>query len=186
MPLTQLDSNAALVLIDLQKGIVLMPTVHPAADVVRNAAELAKSFRRHKLPVVLVNVTAGAPGRTDFKRPARHFPPDWTELVPELEEQPTDHLVSKQRVGAFLGTDLDAYLRGRCVTQIVLAGISTTMGVESTARSAFDLGYHVVFAIDAMTDTAAENHTHSTEKIFPRIGETDTTAAILAKLATRS
>lgn len=186
MPLTELDPIAALIVIDLQTGIVAMPTAQPIADVVQRSAELARAFRRHNLPVVLVNVTAAAPGRTDIRRAVRDFPPDWTELVPELDRQPTDHLVSKQRVGAFLGTDLDAYLRSRGVTQVILAGVATTAGVESTARSAADLGYHVVFAADAMTDMSAENHRHAIEKIFPRFGQCDSTSAILDALNKRA
>lgn len=181
MPLTQIDPNVALVIIDLQKGITGLPTLHPMSGILHNAAELAHAFRQRNLPVVIVNVVGRAPGRTDtgFKFTP---PPDWTDLAPELDVQPGDRLVSKQRVGAFLGTDLDSYLRSRNVTQIVLAGVSTGSGVESTARSAYDLGYHVVFASDAMTDLSDEMHRHSIERAFPKIGEVDSTRAILAKL----
>jgi nicotinamidase-related amidase len=182
MPLTKLDTNAALVVIDLQKGIVGMPTAHPTGEIVGRAAQLARAFRERPLPVVLVNVTAAAPGRTDAGPRRFSFPPDWTELVPELEQHPDDHLVSKQRVGAFIGTSLDDYLRQRGVTQVFLAGIATSAGVESTARSAYDYGYNVVFVVDAMTDRDADAHRYSLEKIFPRLGETDTTANVLARL----
>jgi nicotinamidase-related amidase len=182
MPLTQLEPTAALIVIDLQKGIVGLPTAHPASEIVGRAAQLARGFRQHGLPVVLVNVTGRATGRTDAGMPKFAFPPDWTELVPELDQQPSDKLVTKQRVGAFLGTGLDAYLRERGVTQIFLTGVSTSAGVESTARSAYDLGYHVVFVTDAMTDLNAETHRHSVEKVFPRFGETETTGAVLKAL----
>jgi nicotinamidase-related amidase len=185
MPLTHLDQNAALVVIDLQKGIVGLPTVHPIAGILQNAAALARAFRERQLPVVLVNVAGRAPGRTDAGPFKFTFPPDWTDLAPELDQQPTDHLVTKHRVGAFLGTDLDAYLRSRNVTQIVLAGVSTSSGVEATARSAYDLGYHVVFATDAMTDMSRDMHDHSVDKAFPKLGERDLTAAILAQLTSR-
>jgi nicotinamidase-related amidase len=102
--------------------------------------------------------------------------------VPELGREAEDHVVTKQRWGAFLGTDLDGYLRGRGVTQVVLAGISTSAGVESTARGAYDLGYNVVLVTDAMTDRNAEAHRHSVETVFPRLGETATTAEVLARL----
>src|SRR5580658_6699773 len=125
MPLTALDAIAALIVIDLQKGIAGMQTVHPAAEIIDRAAQLARAFRERALPVVLVNVTGTAPGRTDATRPKFSFPSDWAELVPELGQQPTDHLVSKQRVGAFIGTDLNEYLRGRRVTQLFLTGIAT-------------------------------------------------------------
>jgi nicotinamidase-related amidase len=180
--LTTLDPTAALVIIDLQKGIVGMPTVHPASEIVGRAAKLARAFRGKNLPVVLVNVTGGAPGRTDVPRPAFSLPPDWTELVPELDRQPGDLIVSKQRWGAFLGTGLNDALRARGVTQLALIGVATSIGVESTARSAYDLGYNVVLVVDAMTDRDGDAHRHSVEKIFPRLGQTDTTDNVLKLL----
>jgi nicotinamidase-related amidase len=93
MPLTQLDTAAALIVIDLQKGIVGLPTVHPAAEIIERSAQLARAFRERGLPVVLVNVANRAPGRTDAGSPKFVFPPDWAELVPELEQQPSDFLL---------------------------------------------------------------------------------------------
>jgi nicotinamidase-related amidase len=182
MAITKLDPNAALVLVDLQKGIVGLPTAHPTSEVIARAAQLARAFRERRMPVVLVNVTAAAPGRTEAGRPTLSFPEGWTKFVPELEQHPDDYLVSKQRVGAFHGTSLDAYLRGRGVTQVFLGGVSTSAGVEATARSAYDLGYNVALVVDAMTDQNADTHRHSVEKIFPRIGETETTENVLKLL----
>jgi nicotinamidase-related amidase len=182
MPITQLDPSAALIVIDLQKGIVGLPLLHPAPEIVARAAQLAQAFRQRNLPVVLVNVTAAAPGRTDAGRHNFAFPPDWTDLVPELDPQPADLLVSKQRVGAFLGTNLHQALQERGVTQVFLCGIATSVGVEATARSAHDLGYNVVLITDAMTDRDPEAHRYSTEKLFPRIGETGTTESVLKLL----
>jgi nicotinamidase-related amidase len=183
MALTTLDPKPELIVIDLQKGIVDAPTVHPTGEIVERSASLADAFRRQALPVVLVNVTGGAPGRTDQTRPPGIISsPDWSDLVDELDVQPDDHLVTKQRRSAFHGTGLDAHLRGLGVTQVVLTGISTTSGVESTARSASDHGYHVVLATDAMTDTDPDAHANSIERIFPKLGETATTAEILDML----
>jgi nicotinamidase-related amidase len=100
-----------------------------------------------------------------------------------LGQHPGDLIVSKQRVGAFLGTSLDDELRRRGVSQIFLTGIATSAGVEGTARSAYDLGYNVVLVVDAMTDRDADAHRHSVEKIFPRIGETETTENVLNSIA---
>jgi nicotinamidase-related amidase len=111
--------------------------------------------------------------------------PDWADLVDDLAPQPGDHLVTKQRRSAFHDTGLDAYLRGLGVTQVVLTGVSTTSGVESTARSAYDHGYHVVLATDAMTDTDPDAHANSVERIFPKLGESATTAEILTMLETQ-
>jgi nicotinamidase-related amidase len=182
VPLTELDTVAALIVIDLQKGVVGLPTAHPATEIVGRSAQLAQAFRRRGLPVVLVNVNGIAPGRTDAGRPKFSFPDDWTEFVPELAPQAGDHVVTKQRVGAFLGTDLDDYLRRRGATQIFLAGVATGSGVESTARSAYDLGYNVVFVTDAMTDMNADTHRRCIETVFPRLGETDTTENVLQRL----
>lgn len=182
MPLTQLDDVPALLVIDLQKGIAGLPTVHPASEIIGRSAQLARAFRKHNLPVVLVNVNGMAPGRTEAGMPKFAFPPDWTELVPELDQQPGDILITKQRWGAFIGTGLDEILRQRGVTQVLIAGIATTAGVESTARSAHELGYHVVLVTDAMTDRDADAHRHSIEKIFPRLGETARTEEVLKAL----
>jgi nicotinamidase-related amidase len=180
-----LDTIPALVVIDLQKGVVGLTTVHRMAEIVGRTAQLARAFRERGLPVVLVNASGRAPGRTDAGAPKFSFPPDWTDLVPELEHQPGDHIVTKQRWGAFLGTTLDDTLRGRGVTQIVLTGVATSAGVESTARSAYDLGYNVALIVDAMTDRDADAHRHTVEKIFPRLGETGTTDSVLKLLLER-
>ncbi|WP_326591831.1 isochorismatase family protein [Streptomyces brevispora] len=182
MSATTLDPKTALVVVDLQKGITALPTVHPIADVIAHATTLADAFRAKGLPVVLVRVTGGAPGRTEA--PARSGQPaaDWAEIVPELGPREGDIVVTKQQWGAFYGTDLDLQLRRRGVTQVVVAGVATSIGVESTARSAYEYGYHVTIATDAVTDMSAEAHDNSVERIFPRLGETDTTDAIIKLL----
>ena len=183
MPLTTLDPRSALIVVDLQKGILALPTVHPVAEVVERARELAAAFRRKGLPVVLVNADGGAPGRTEQGRLLAGLAPDWAELLPELDRQPQDHLVTKRTWGAFTRTGLEAHLKGLGVTQVVLAGIATGAGVESTARQAHEAGFHVTLAVDAMTDRSLEVHRNSVERIFPRLGETGSSAEVLALLA---
>lgn len=181
MALTQLDEKAALIVIDLQKGITGL--LESSAEIVSKSAELAKAFRGNGLPVVLVNVAGRAPGRTQAGLPkGLTFPPDWAELVPELGQQPSDLLVTKHRVGAFLGTNLNELLRERGVTQVFFTGIATGSGVESTARSAYDLGYNVVFVTDAMADRDPEIHQHCLTKAFPKLGETETAEGVLKAL----
>jgi nicotinamidase-related amidase len=188
VPLTQLEPTSALILIDLQKGIV--DSVRPAVDgVVDNAVALAAAFRAHGRTVVLVNVAGGAPGRTDVQaaggaRPS--LPEGFAELLPELGSDPDDILLTKHRWGAFTGSDLDEQLRARGVTQVVVGGVSTSVGVETTARSAFELGYNVVLAVDAMLDRDPVCHEHTIARIFPKLGETSTTAAVLAALEASS
>ncbi|GAA4139329.1 isochorismatase family protein [Leifsonia shinshuensis] len=185
----ELEQTPALVVIDLQTGILGQPTAHPVEQVVARSAELAASFRANGLPVVLVNVAGTAPGRTDRGKAmgrvgAQTLPAQATELLPELDRQPGDITVTKRTLGAFLSTDLDAQLKAAGVTQIVLTGVSTTSGVESTARSAYELGYHVAFVTDAMSDVL-EAHEASIAYQFPKLGELGTTAEVLALLAER-
>jgi nicotinamidase-related amidase len=190
MTVTTLDPITALVVIDLQKGIAGgNATPIPAADVIVRSAELAGAFRGHGLPVVLVRVSGAAdgsdstPGRIEGgPRPATARPDGWDVIVDELRGE-NDIVVTKRNWGAFFGTDLDLQLRRRGVTQIVLTGIATSIGVESTARAAHEHGYHVTLAVDAMSDRDAEAHRNSIERIFPRLGETGTTAEIIELLA---
>lgn len=192
MPVTTLDPRTALVVIDLQAGIVAAPvTPIPSADVVARTAELADAFRTHSLPVVLVHVTTSAdgadavPGRTDAgSRNAGPRPDNFSELVPSIRGS-GDIVVTKHNWGAFYGTDLDLQLRRRGVTQVVLTGIATSIGVESTARAAHEHGYNVTVATDAVSDLDEATHRNSIERIFPRLAETGTTAEILELLAKR-
>ncbi|WP_040687761.1 hydrolase [Nocardia vinacea] len=190
MPVTTLDERTALVVIDLQQGIVAAPRQpHSAAAVIENSAALVHAFREHGLPVVLVRVSFApdgadqVQGRNEFPYPGGNPPEGWDRIVDELTGHPEDIHVTKRNWGAFYGTDLDLQLRRRGITQIVLAGIATSIGVESTARAAHEHGYHVTLAVDAMTDSDAEAHQHSISKIFPRLGETGSTAEIVELLA---
>ncbi|MFD7878171.1 hydrolase [Streptomyces sp. NPDC059766] len=190
MALTTLDPRTALVVIDLQAGIVAAPTQpYSGPEVVARSVELADAFRAQGLPVVLVRVSFAAdgadavPGRTEAGHPGATRPEGWDVIVPELAGHPGDIAVTKHNWGAFHGTDLDVQLRRRGVTQIVLTGIATSIGVESTARAAHEHGYHVTLATDAMSDMDPEAHRGSVERIFPRLGETGTTAEVLELLA---
>lgn len=185
MAVTTLDPRTALIVIDLQKGIVGLPIAHPIAEVVRKSADLVARFRLLGLPVVLVNVVGVPPGRTEQSRFRGALPEGFADFIPELAAQAGDHLVSKRTAGAFTGTDLEAHLRGKSVTQVVIVGVATSMGVESTARQAHELGFNVTLAVDAMGDTDAELHDVVVAKVFPRLGETGSCAEILALLDAR-
>ncbi|MFE1318632.1 isochorismatase family protein [Kitasatospora phosalacinea] len=191
MSVTALDPNTALVVIDLQQGILAAPTApYPAREVLERSIALAGAFRAAKLPVVLVRVSFAAdggdvpPGRTEQNRGGAGAarPAGWDRLSDELLD-PSDLVVTKHNWGAFHGTDLDVQLRRRGVTQVVLTGVATSIGVESTARAAHEHGYHVTLAVDAMSDLDAEAHRNSVQRIFPRLGETGTTEEVLALLA---
>ena len=186
MTLSALDARTALIVIDLQKGILALAPADAIAPVVKNAASLAAAFRARQLPVVLVNVAGGAPGRTDQPRFAGPFPDGWSDLIPELNHAPSDHLVTKHSWGAFTGTALEAWLLAQQVTQVVIGGVATSIGVESTARQAHECGFNVTLATDAMTDLNPDAHTNSITRIFPRLGQCATTAEIITLLGARA
>ncbi len=186
----QLDmKKTALVVIDMQKGIVgLQGAPYDSKTVLANVVKLADLFREKEAFVVLVNV--GSRDGKDMLRPltdqpsalAGERPSDWAVIVPELGPKATDHLVTKHQWGAFFGTDLDLQLRRRGIDTIVLCGIATSIGVETTAREAYQHNYQQVFAEDAMTALNAEEHYHTLKYIFPRIGKIRKTDDIIASL----
>lgn len=180
MPVTTLDPNTALIVVDLQKGILGYPFVHPFDRVVAQAKALLDAFRARRLPVVLVNVDGVSPGRTE--QAPRHtgaFPEGFTDFLPELDQQPDDIVATKQTRGAFASTDLEARLKALGVTQVVVIGVATAGGVESTARQAYELGFNVALAIDAMTDSRPEAHDYCLKHVFPRLGETGSAQEII-------
>ncbi|MBU6371079.1 hydrolase [Patescibacteria group bacterium] len=184
-------SNTALVVIDLQKGIVGMPTApHAAPDVVANAAKLADACRALGIPVFLVRVATSPDGK-DRLSPAvdgdggwgrMQLPADWSEIVPAMGPKPGDFVVTKRQWGAFYGTELDLELRRRGIRTIILCGIATTIGVESTARFAYEYGYDQIFIEDASSDRDADGHARAFATTFPRMGRVRATADILAAL----
>jgi nicotinamidase-related amidase len=179
--------HTAIVVIDLQVGIVgLMGAA--AQPIVANAASLLTAASNSGAHPILVHVGFSPDGAdrlnppTDVPMRAGTPPPNWTELIPELDQQPSDIVIFKRQWGAFYGTGLDMQLRRRGLTSIVLCGIATEVGVESTARDAYERGYELVFASDAMTGINPGSHTNSVERIFPRIGRVRTTTQIITAL----
>ncbi len=170
-------STTALVLIDLQNGIVGMD-VEPRTGPETLAAgqALAARFRAAGAPVVLVHVafapdfSDAPPGRVDRPLATRFsdLPAGWSELAEGLA-QPGDLLVRKRQWGAFTGTELDLLLRRRGIESIVIGGIATNFGVESTARHAWELGYHVVIAEDACSSVSTEAHDFAVAHVLPRV-----------------
>lgn len=182
MTITTIDPKTALLVIDLQHGIVGLPLVHASDEIVRRSVELIEAFRERNLPVVLVNVDGVPPGRADESRGPLQVPAGWADLVDELDVQPSDILITKRSRGAFTHTGLEGRLRELGVTQVVVTGIATGSGVESTARDAHERGFHVTVVHDAVTDRDRTTHDHSIETVFPRIAEVGSTADVLAKL----
>ncbi|HEY2531725.1 MAG TPA: hydrolase [Xanthobacteraceae bacterium] len=171
----QLEAKStALILIDLQKGVMAMPVMpHSAVAVYERSMRLAERFRAKGAPVVRVRVSFSS-GFADalqvpVDRPTDYsaFPPGWDEFPEPLAA--SDLAITKRQWGAFYGTDLDLQLRRRGVRRIVLGGIATNIGVESTARAAAEHGYELVIAEDLCSSLSAETHAFSIEQILPRL-----------------
>jgi nicotinamidase-related amidase len=179
MAVTTLDTMTALIVVDLQKGLLGLPFIHPFDKVVERSRALLDAFRSHGLPVVLVNCDGGAPGRTEQRPRQRSIAPGWTDLIHELVPQSTDILITKRTWGAFANTDLESRLQALGATQVVITGVATGTGVEATARQAYEQGFNVTLALDAMTDLRPDAHDYSIEHVFPRLGETGTAQNII-------
>jgi nicotinamidase-related amidase len=181
--------KTAIVVIDLQKGIASLPVEpHPAKEVVGNTAKLLTALRENNMPVFLVHVTP-SPDLKDALHPITEtsfsrtsFNPAWSDYMPELNIQPTDFLITKHQWGAFYGTDLDLQLRRRGIDTIILCGISTNFGVESTARFAYEFGYNQILVEDAMSAMTKEAHEASIKFVFPRLGLIRNTDEVLTAI----
>ncbi|MEB5912782.1 hydrolase [Klebsiella quasipneumoniae] len=181
--------NTALVVIDLQEGILpFAGGPHRADEVVACAARLADKCRQQGSPVIMVRVGWSADFAEALKQPvdsqagAHTLPENWWAYPAALGKQERDIEVTKRQWGAFYGTDLELQLRRRGIDTIILCGISTNIGVESTARNAWELGFNLVIAEDACSAASTEQHQGSMTHIFPRIGRVRSTEEILAAL----
>jgi nicotinamidase-related amidase len=179
--------QTALVAIDLQRGIVGREWApYVSADVVRRTVEIANALRARGGTVVWVRVDLAQlltlPADAPNTAAAVATPLHASALVDELGVQADDVVITKRQWGAFYGTELDQQLRRRGIRSLIMAGIATNYGVESTARCAFDRGYEQVFAEDAMTSVNKQAHDFPLQYVFPRMGRIRTTAQILAAL----
>ncbi|AZG45872.1 isochorismatase family protein [Gordonia insulae] len=183
MTATALDPHTALVLIDLQNGTLGRGLVHQSADIVARSVALANAFADRDMTIVIVRATGTPAGRTEYSASMPDgFPPEFAELHPDIDAIGSAVRVDKSSWGAFVGTDLHGELSARGITQVVLAGVATSFGVESSAREAYDLGYNVAIAIDAISDARAASHDHVVSSVFPALAELATTDDILALL----
>lgn len=184
--ITALDKNTALVLIDLQNSIVSIQTKpFSVEDVLNNTNELIAAFRKKQLPVVLVNVKPSGTwitSRKEAKMPSFSDDENIYQISDKVNADKNDICITKHTWNAFFETELNNALKKKSITNIVLGGISTSIGVEGTARAASELGYNVTLATDAMSDRVESAHHHSIEIIFSRLGETGTTKEIIGML----
>ncbi len=179
-------ARTALVAIDLQSSIIshdLQP--HSAADVVANTKALADKLRALGGKVIFVNVLQNDMRRVQadapLQRPEGSPPIDEAlfEIVPEAGMQPEDELINKRQWGAFYGTRLEQFLRRNQIDTILMTGVATNFGVESTARQAFDLGFNLIFASDAISTFSPDMHSFCVDITFPKMGFVNDTKTLL-------
>jgi nicotinamidase-related amidase len=181
--ISEIDKNTALILIDLQNSIVSLQLAHPIKTTLENVNLFIDTFREKDLPVVVVNVNPVGAVWTKSRKEVKQVPlpggDEWYKITDQINVKESDIKITKHTWNAFFETKLDAALKNKSITGIVLAGISTSIGVEGTARAASEFGYNITFATDAMTDMKEEAHQRSIQFIFPRMGETGTTREII-------
>jgi nicotinamidase-related amidase len=182
-------ATSALVLIDLQAFIQAAPaTPRSGADVIKTAASLAEGFRAAGALVVQVVAALGVGGGVVLAHPpvdapmTMQLPRDWDAIPAELGPDPRDVIVTKWGWDAFYGTDLDVQLRRRGITTIALGGVSASIGVESAARHAYELGYHQVFPEEALASFTPDEYRHTLGSVFPRLGRVRSAEAVLSAL----
>ncbi len=181
-------NTTTLIIIDLQKGILdPEPVPFGREQIVRQAASLGHAFAQLGSPIVLTT-TDFAPGYADtpkgladspWELPKAGLPAEFATLVPEINSLPAAVRVAKRQMSAFFGTELDLQLRRRGCDTVVICGVATNLGVEATARAAFDFNYNVVLASDACGSVAPGLHEFAMEKILPRIARVRQTSEIL-------
>ncbi|MDE3197626.1 MAG: isochorismatase family protein [Acidobacteriota bacterium] len=181
-------AKTALVLIDLQNAVLSRETApYSAAQVVERSRTMAEAFRRKGASVVYVRVDINQFLQLPVDEPTRMgggpFPPSASEIAPSAGFQTGDILITKRHWGAFGGTDLEEKLRSRGVDTVVLAGISTNHGVESTLRQGTGLGFGFVVVEDACSGLDAEQHRFAVTSIFPRLSRVRSANEVLAALA---
>lgn len=183
--------KTALVLIDLQKGILGMPTApHAPAQILANAALVATALKKAGGTIILVRVAFSAnyadkPNQaTDVPMvvPPGGLPADWADFAPEIASLDADAVITKRQWSAFYGTELDLQLRRRGIDTVVLGGLMTNFGVESTARDGWQHNYAMVIAEDATSGFTAELHAFAIGHVLPRIARVRSTADIVASL----
>jgi nicotinamidase-related amidase len=184
--------RSAVILIDFQKGTLAMPLApHAGDEIVANAVRLAEACAAAGGLVVRVRIDFSQsyvdrlkqPVDMPIRLPLGHPPVDFAEYPPSIAAIAADLTITKRQWSAFFGTELDLQLRRRGISTVVLAGIATNFGVESTARDAWFQNYSVVIAEDATTSLDAELHRFSIEKILPRLARIRSTGEIVGALA---
>ena len=186
MPLRLAGRSCAFIMIDLQVSNEHLPfQPHSFADVVRNANVVAAAVRSsgglvvhtHVLLAEMLNLPADKP------LPSTPASPDGAEFAAEAGPTHGDVVVTKRQWGAFYATDLDLQLRRRKIETLLIGGVATELGVESTIRAAYDQGYALVFVEDAISGAARDSSDFFMTKLFPQMGRVRSSVQVASALS---
>ena len=179
--------RSALLVMDVQPGIIDR-VADPAAFLAR-ASEAVRAARSHAVPVIHV-VVGFRPGLPEVSAQNQSFsglkqqaPAFVIDPRPAIAPEGSEVVVTKRRVSAFTGSDLEVVLRAAEIRHLVLCGIATSGVVLSTLREAADKDYQLTVLADLCADTDAEVHSVLTGKVFPRQALVTSAAEWLASLA---
>ncbi len=170
--------RTALLVMDYQNDIVGSVSASERPGLLHRASAVVAATRNAGVPVVYV-VVSFRPGHPEVSARNKSFSAmkstgrlregtPGAEVHGSVRPDPGEVVVTKRRVGAFSTTDMETVLRSMGVTNLVLAGISTSGVVLSTVRWAADADYEIVVLADCCADPDPEVHRVLTEKIFPR------------------
>lgn len=182
-------ATTALVLVDFQNFTKVMKTVPLNGEqCLANGVRLADACRAKNIPVVLIRVGHDA-NKTphpnlpvDYSFSGFEYPPNPMEICAELGPKPGDIIVDKYNWGAFYQTNLDAQLRRRGIKTLIMGGLVTHIGVDTTMRHAQERNYAQILASDAVSAFELSQHEHVIQHVAPRLSKVRTTDQILAAL----
>lgn len=188
---TQIHSHTALLVMDMQVGIV--NRFAHTDDLLMPTNTVITATRAKSIPVIYV-VVSFRPGypeisprnksfsATKLQQSSSSAPIFTLEIHPDIAPQPTDIVVTKRRVSAFSGSDLEVVLRAQDISHLVLCGIATSGVVLSTLREAADKDYQLTVLADCCADGDEEVHRVLLSKVFPRQAEVIQSTEWIAKL----
>ncbi|GAA1972283.1 isochorismatase family cysteine hydrolase [Microbacterium pumilum] len=175
-------TSSALIVVDLQQSTLPNARAAVSADWLANVMTLIEAFRERELPVVIATSLGTPPGRTSYADSGRDWPAGATALASEITPADSDIRIERRGLSVFVGTDLATILRAADVAEVVIVGIATSFGVESSARAGYDLGFDVVVVSDAIADLRRASMDHSLAHVLPVVGRVRTTADVLGTL----
>lgn len=175
-----LDDRTALLVVDLQAITLGNARTRPPQELLAEVASLIAVFRARGLPLWHVATTGIPRGTTNYSQGARAWTAEQAAIAPDVAPMAGEPIVRRAAWSAFANTDLAAQLDDAGVETVVIVGLATPFGIESTARSAYDLGYSVIVPTDAVAAPDPAAHEWTLTRVIPLLGRTVTVAELIS------